>query len=146
MSASTRAEVRCVRKLDIVNGFGYRSYRLFHDLLYWYYYCERSELQPLFLILERGAKPVFCSPSISEALLPGQIGFMETIFKEVHLRPARTRLSPFLYLLSSPLGFWGGWLNSSRALKRIVGRACLRIMNGCIFGIRRDGVAHPSYG
>ena len=28
---------------------------------------------------------------------------------------------------SSPLGDWGGWVNSGRALKRIVGRACLRI-------------------
>jgi len=35
---------------------------------------------PYLFILERGAKPVFCSPSISEALLPGRIGFLETIF------------------------------------------------------------------
>lgn len=55
---------------------------------------------PYLFILERGAKPVFCSPSISEALLPGRIGFLETIFQEVHLRPARTRLSPFFISLA----------------------------------------------
>ena len=34
VAASTRAEVRCVWKLGIVNGFGYHSDRLFHDLFY----------------------------------------------------------------------------------------------------------------
>jgi hypothetical protein len=91
--ALTRAEVQCVQKLEIVNGFGYRSYCPFHDLIYRYYYCERSKLQPLFIILERGEKPIFFFPSISEALLPRWIGFLETIFKEVHLRSARTRFS-----------------------------------------------------
>jgi hypothetical protein len=31
VAASTRAEVRCVWKLGIVNGFGYHSDRLFHE-------------------------------------------------------------------------------------------------------------------
>ena len=34
VAASTRAEVRCVWKLGIVNGFEYHSDRLFHDLFY----------------------------------------------------------------------------------------------------------------
>lgn len=31
---STRADVRCAWKLGIVNGFGYHSNHLFHDLFY----------------------------------------------------------------------------------------------------------------
>lgn len=63
VAASTRAEVRCVWKLGIVNGFGYHSDRLFHDLFYGWNYCERSKLRPFFLssFKKRGAKPVFCS-------------------------------------------------------------------------------------
>jgi len=34
VAASTRAEVRCVWKLGIVNGFEYHSDRLFHNLFY----------------------------------------------------------------------------------------------------------------
>ena len=49
VAASTRAEVRCVWKLGIVNGFEHHSDRLFHDLFYRYNHCKRSKLRPLFL-------------------------------------------------------------------------------------------------
>lgn len=66
------AEVPCVRKLGIINGFGHHPDRPFHDLLYGWNYYKLSKLQPFFLFsFSKRVQSLFFALSIdgSRALL-----------------------------------------------------------------------------